>query len=224
MTEQDEERRSRRLDDAINRLRKGEPPRIDTEDAADAPALRAASRLAGARDPYPRMDAAFRRRLATRLASPRTSGPSRRWALAAAAGIVGGAALGVAGDRVLEDRSGPHRPAAPGPLAPERPGATWVDTGVAVADLLEGKPLPATAGGLPLFLVRQGRQVRAFSSICTHKPCQLAWDEAAGRIACPWGRYQTFSLDGSSVTQELPALPQAQVRVQDGRIQVYGIS
>lgn len=224
MTEHDEERRARRLEDAINRLRKGEPPRIETEDAADAPAIRAASRLAGARDPYPRMDPTFRRRLAARLASPRTSGPSRRWALAAAAGIVGGAALGVTGDRVLEDRSGTPGRGARSPLTPERPGATWVDTGVIAADLVEGRPHPVAAGGVPLFLVRQGQQVRAFSSICTHKPCQLAWDEPAGRIVCPWGRYQTFSLDGTSVTRELPALPEAQVRVQDGHIQVYGVS
>lgn len=224
MTEHDEERRARRLDDAINRLRKGQPPRIETEDAADAPAIRAASRLAGARDPYPRMDPAFRRRLAARLTSSRTVGPTRRWALAAAAGIVGGAALGVTGDRVLEDRAGTHGRGVRSPLAPERPGATWVDTGVVAASLAEGSPVQITAAGLPLFLVRQGQQIRAFSSICTHKPCQLLWDEAAGRIVCPWGRYQTFSLDGSSVTQELPALPHAQLRVQDGRVQVYGIS
>lgn len=224
MTERDEARRARRLEDVVNRLRKGESPRIETEDAVDAPAIRAASRLSGAREPYPRMDPAFRRRLAARLGRPGTSGPTRRWALAAAAGIVGGAALGVAGDRVVEDRTGAHGGGVRGPLSPERPGATWVDTGVAVSDLVEGRPLPVTAGGLPLFLVRQGREVHAFSSICTHQPCQLLWDGTADRIVCPWGRYQTFSLDGSSVTRELPALPRAQVRVQDGRVQVYGVS
>ena len=221
MTDRDEERRARRLDDAINRLRKGEPPRIESEDAADAPAIRTASRLAGAREPYPRMDPGFRRRLAGQLAG--TSGPSRRWALAAAAGIVGGAALGVAGERVLEGPSGTY-PGIRSPLAPERPGAVWVDTGVAAASLVEGKPLPVTAAGLPLFLVRQGQQVRAFSSICTHKPCQLVWDDTAGRIVCPWGKYQTFSLEGSPATGKAPALPQAQIRIQDGQVQIYGIS
>lgn len=223
MTERDEDRRARRLEDVINRLRKGEPPRIETKDAVEAPAIRAASRLTGAREPYPRMDPAFRRRLAASLGRPGSSGPSRRWALAAAAGIVGGAALGVAGDRVLEDRTEVHG-GVRSPLSPERAGATWVDTGVAASDLVEGRPLPVTAGGLPLFLVRQGREVHAFSSICTHKPCQLLWDGTAERIVCPWGRYQTFSLDGSSLTQELPALPRAQVRVQEGRVQVYGVS
>lgn len=224
MTERDEERRARRLDDAINRLRKDEPARIESEDAADAPAMRAASRLAGARDPFPRMDPAFRRRLAARLASARSSNPSRRWALAAAAGIVGGAALGVAGDRVFEERPPSSAGHVQQRLAPERLGATWVDTGVTLSQLAEGSPVQVTAGGLPLFVVRQGRQVRAFSSICTHKPCQLAWDDSAGRILCPWGRYQAFTLDGTSQSQELPALPRAQVRVEDDRIFVYGIS
>ncbi len=224
MPENDEDRRARRLDDAINRLRKGEPPRIKTEDAADAPAIRAASRLAGAREPYPRMDPAFRRRLAARLTTPGTSARSRRWALAAAAGIVGGAALGVAGERVLDDRSGTPGGGHGGPLAPERAGATWVDTGVAAASLVEGTPVHVTAGGLPLFLVRHGQEVRAFSSICTHKPCQLLWDDKVDRFVCPWGRYQTFALDGSSGTPSLPSLPQAQIRVQDGRVHIYGIS
>jgi nitrite reductase/ring-hydroxylating ferredoxin subunit len=224
MTEHDEERRARRLEDVINRLRKGRQPEIGPEDAADAPAIRAASRLAGARDPYPRMDPAFRRHLAARLTSPRASNPSRRWALAAAAGIVGGAALGVAGDRVLEGRP----PGAGGigqqALVPERPTATWVDTGVAFSDLSEGTPRQVTVGGLPVFLVRQGQQVRALSSICTHKPCQLVWDDAADRIVCPWGRYQSFSLDGTSLNQELPSLPQGRVRVEEDRVFLYGVS
>lgn len=224
MTEHDEDRRARRLDDAINRLRKGEPPRIETEDAADAPAIRAASRLSGARDPYPRMDPAFRRRLAASLARPGTTGRSRRWALAAAAGIVGGAAFGVAGERVLGTPSGNEGYGPRSPLAPERAGGAWVDTGVAAASLVEGKPLQVTAGGLPLFLVRQGQQVHAVSSICTHKPCQLVWDEDTGRIVCPWGKYQMFALDGSSGNRNLPALPKARVRVQEGRVQIYGIS
>ncbi len=224
MTERDEDRRARRLDGVINRLRKGEPTRIEPEDAADAPAIRAASRLAGARDPYPRMDPAFRRRLAARLASPRASTPSRRWALAAAAGIVGGAAFGVAGDRVLEGRPPGGGGHGSQPLLPERPTATWIDTGVALSDLAEGTPRQVTAGGLPVFLVRQGQQVRALSSICTHKPCVLVWDDAADRIVCPWGRYQTFSLEGTSANQELPSLPSARVQVEDDRIYVWGIS
>lgn len=224
MTERDEDRRARRLDDVINRLRKGQPPVVEPQDAADAPAIRAASRLAGTRDPYPRMDPEFRRRLAAQLTSTRTGGRSRRWALAAAAGIVGGAALGVAGDRVLEGRPPAGGGHGHGPMVPERPTATWIDTGVAFSDLSEGTPRQVTAGGLPVFLVRQGQQVRALSSICTHKPCQLVWDDAADRIVCPWGRYQSFSLEGTSVNPELPALPQGRVRVQDGRIEIYGTS
>lgn len=225
MTERDGERRVRRLERMVNRLRKGRRPGIELEDAPDAAAIRAAARLSGARDPYPRMDPGFRRRLATQMGQPsRVPTPSRRWALAAAAGIVGGAALGVSGDRLLQDRT---RPAEGGRaqegLAPERSDATWVDTGVTVDDLVEGTPRAITAGGLPLFLIRQGRRVRALSSVCTHKPCQLFWDGAGQQIVCPWGRYQTFSLDGTA-SRDLPPLPLAQVRIQDRRIQVYGVS
>jgi nitrite reductase/ring-hydroxylating ferredoxin subunit len=224
MSDGDEDRRARRLDEVINRLHKGRRPGIEPPDAAEAPAIRAASRLAGTRDPYPRMDPEFRRRLAAQLGSSRSGGRSRRWALAAAAGIVGGAALGVAGDRVFEGRPSGGGGYAHQPLVPERPTATWIDTGVAFSDLTEGAPRQVTAGGLPVFLVRQGQQVRALSSICTHKPCQLLWDEAADRIVCPWGKYQSFSLDGTSVQQELPPLPHAHVRVQDGRVEIYGVS
>ena len=226
MSDHDEDKRVRRMEDAINRLRQGQPPRVEPEDAPDAPAIRAASRLTGARDPYPRMDPAFRRRLAARLTAPPPAGPSRRWALAAAAGIVGGAALGVAGERVLEGGAPPPSGGAHGhqPLAPERPDSGWVDTGVTMSELVEGTPRQVTAGGLPMFLIRQGDQVRALSSICTHKPCQLVWDDAADRIVCPWGKYQSFGLDGTSAGEEVPSLPRAQVRVEEGRIEVYGVS
>jgi len=226
MTERDEDRRARRLEDIVNRLQRGLRPRISPEDAPEAGAIRAASRLAGAREPYPHMDPDFRRRLAAQLEqTPAAARPSRRWALAAAAGIVGGAALGVAGERLLEEPAlTPARSWRQEKLVPEAPGATWVDTGVALTDLVEGRPHPVTGGGMPVFLVRRGEQVRAFSSMCTHKPCQLHWDSGVGRIACPWGKYQTFSLDGVSNTGELPPLPLAQVRVQEGRVEVYGVS
>lgn len=226
MTERDERRRARRLDDVVNRLQKGKRPRIGPEDAPDAAAIRAASRLAGAREPYPRMDPEFRRRLALRIEGQKQR-PSRRWALAAAAGVVGGAALGAAGGRLIEQPV-----AAPAPakswrqeaIVPERSGATWVDTGFALTQLEEGKPQQVTAGGMPVFLVREGNWVRAVSSVCTHKPCQLYWDAESARIACPWGKYQTFSTRGDSLSGELHPLPLAQVRVQEGRVQIYGVS
>lgn len=224
MTEHDERRRARRLEDIVGRLQKGQRARIGPEDAPDAPAIRAASRLAGAREPYPHMDPEFRRRLALRLQAQKAR-PSRRWALAAAAGVVGGAALGAAGGRLVEQPAlAPAKGWRQEAVVPDRAGAQWVDTGVALVDLEEGRPRAVTAGGMPVFLVRDGDSVRAFSSVCTHKPCQLAWDAAGGRIACPWGKYQTFSLSGDSLSGELPPLPLARVRVQEGRVEIYGVS
>lgn len=227
MTERDEARRARRLAQVIDRLQKGRRPRITAEDAHDARAIRAASRLVGARLPYPRMDPAFRRRLAARLEQSAAARPTRRWALAAAAGIVGGAALGVAGDRVAQEAASAtagSKSWAQERIVPERAGATWVDTGVTLTELTDGTPKAITAGGLSLFLVRQGEGVRALSAVCTHKPCQLFWDAEYKAVQCPWGKYQTFSLDGTSKSGNLPPLPVADVRVQDGRVEIYGVS
>lgn len=225
MSNDDEDRRAWRLEDVVRRLGRVQRPRIEPRDARDEPAIRAASRLAGARDSYPRMDPAFRRSLAAQLTRPRATGPSRRWALAAAAGIVAGAAIGVAGGQALEDHPQSSTTSRRGRLAPEALGATWVDTGVTVRQLTDGVPLQVVAGGLPIFLVREGQNVRAFSSICTHKPCQLVWDDALSRIVCPWGRYQTFSpLSGASLANAVPPLPPADVRVEGERIEVYGIT
>ncbi|MGH7911092.1 MAG: Rieske (2Fe-2S) protein [Candidatus Dormibacteraceae bacterium] len=222
MTEREEERAARRLEGIVRRLQRGQRPEIEPGDAPDAEAIRTASRLAGAREAFPRMDREFRRKLATQLGPPgQPALPSRRWALAAAAGIVGGAALGVAGDRL----AGALEPApTQTEITPEHQGATWIDTGYALTDLTEGTPVHVTAGGLPLFLVRAGDEVRALSSICSHKPCQLLWDAAEGRIRCPWGTYQMFSLEGSSNRSEIPPLPFAKLRVRAGRIEIYGVS
>ncbi|MGH7910250.1 MAG: Rieske (2Fe-2S) protein [Candidatus Dormibacteraceae bacterium] len=221
MTERDEGRAARRLEETLCRLQHGRRAGIEPEDAPDEVAIRTASRLAGAREPYPRLDPEFRRALAARLGSSRKPTlPSRRWALAAAAGLLGGAALGIAADRQVVE----HEPAATqGRLTPDRAGAIWVDTALKLDDLSEGLPVPVTAGGLPLFLIRQGYEVRAFSNICSHQPCQLVWDAAEGRIRCPWGNYQRFSLDGSSNHSGIPPLPAARVRIAEGRIEVYGV-
>jgi nitrite reductase/ring-hydroxylating ferredoxin subunit len=71
-----------------------------------------------------------------------------------------------------------------------------------------------------VYLVRDGRQVRAFSAVCTHLGCRVAWSEEAGQFRCPChgGR---FAADGSVVAGPPPrGLDELGTRVENGRVLV----
>ncbi|PZR84857.1 MAG: hypothetical protein DLM67_27065, partial [Candidatus Nephthysia bennettiae] len=63
MSEQDEEREAERLDSLVSELLAGRHLKATHSDAAERDVIRMAARLAGARDGYPRMSSAFRRRM-----------------------------------------------------------------------------------------------------------------------------------------------------------------
>jgi nitrite reductase/ring-hydroxylating ferredoxin subunit len=102
-----------------------------------------------------------------------------------------------------------------------RPGR-WKDV-AALADLPEGQALRVDAGAFGAFLFRRGDQVSAVSSVCTHLPCELQWQGQRGVLLCPCHN-QAFDSEGESMADPypLPALPRVQVRVVDGRVQVFG--
>jgi nitrite reductase/ring-hydroxylating ferredoxin subunit len=67
----------------------------------------------------------------------------------------------------------------------EEAASTWTDVG-ALADLPTGKPV-ATAGGVPLVLVRQDDLVHALSATCVHAGGPLAERSLLnGSPRCPW--------------------------------------
>src|SRR5262245_26735645 len=241
MSEPNEERAAERLDRLVGDLLAGRHLKATPPDAADRDAIRLAARMAGAREGYPRMSPAFRRRLARML--ERGDAPSwlnRRAALTAglglAAGAVGGSLVtpleGLVASRP-RPQPRPRRTSAPAPtpsVAASRsyiephPGlARWIDTGVALRELVEGVPHRVTAGAIGAFLVRHGDQVVGMSSYCTHLPCELVWQQDRHLLTCPCHNLG-FNVQGESLGAgySLPALPLVKVRVVDGRVEVLG--
>jgi nitrite reductase/ring-hydroxylating ferredoxin subunit len=229
MPDRSEHRAARRIDRLVSALLAGKRLKARSGDAAEQETIRTASQLAGSREGYPRMSAAFRERLAARLAGEE---PRRQWtrrdALVAALSAAGGVAVGGALERVL--RVG--EPAAPAParstprgvLAPKAGTGRWIDVGLALDQLQEGVPVRVNAGSIGVFVIRRGQEVRAMSAFCTHQPCELAWVASDRVLNCPCHNVD-FSPDGHSVssTYPLPPLPLARIRVQAGRVEVLGI-
>lgn len=244
MPERDERKTAERLDRVVGDLLSGRHLKATPSDAAEREAIQVAARLAGVRDGYPRMSSAFRRRLAGVLERGEAPGRlNRRAALAAglglAAGAVGGAVVGSMSGG-LEGLVAARQPApAPTPrptpqqgqpataratIEPRAELAHWWDTGLHVADLVEGIPHRVTAGAIGAFVVRRGDTVFGMSSVCTHYPCELVWLEDKKLLNCPCHNL-AFDVNGQSTREgyALPALPYVRVRVgAGGRVEVLG--
>jgi len=216
-----------RVDKIVSDLLRGRRLKLRGGDGEEKAAITAAARLVSARLGPQRMNPAFRKRLEAAL----ESAPSPRWltrraALVAGLGLAGGAVSGWLGARALE----PAHQYAPGPVA--RPGGElinprngrWVDV-AALAELVEGQGKRVTAGGVGAFLFRRGDTVNAVSSICSHLPCELAWNSGGGGLLdCPC-HPASFTPEGKSAddTYGLPELNKVQVRVTAaGRVEVLG--
>ncbi|HEX6548516.1 MAG TPA: Rieske 2Fe-2S domain-containing protein [Candidatus Dormibacteraeota bacterium] len=225
----------KRLEQIVRELLAGRRLRLRPKDASEREAIMAAARLAAAREPYARMSPAFRRRLAARLAaeSARPDGAAsgsitRRRALwagvTAAAGALGGVGLTRWGDQLAGSyaESRPATLGVPAGVVDPHPGR-WFDAG-ALADLPEGQAVRIQAGAVGAFLFRKGDTVRGMSSICTHLPCELSWQAKGALLVCPCHN-RAFDSSGESAEADgypLPTLPQVQVLVVDGRVQVLG--
>ncbi|MGH7904850.1 MAG: ubiquinol-cytochrome c reductase iron-sulfur subunit, partial [Candidatus Dormibacteraceae bacterium] len=178
--------------------------------------------LAAAREGYPRMSAAFRRRLSGRLGLAGSEGVTRRGALVA--GVAGLAALagglsGLGAARLME----PRAPAPAGPGATIHPDqGRWMDV-AALIDLPEGQGVKVTAGAVSAYLFRSGTRVTAVSAICSHLPCALDWQASRGVLLCPCHQ-QAFTPQGrsTSAAYPMPDLSRVMVRVESGRVLVMG--
>jgi nitrite reductase/ring-hydroxylating ferredoxin subunit len=217
-----------RIDRIVEDLLRGRKLRVGPGDAAERKSIFAAIRLVAAREGYPRMSPALRRRLAEKLgeATPRRW-ISRRAALAGGLGVALGAVAGAGIARVGEPGAAvghPSRPLQPSwqqAVVDPKPGR-WTDVAV-LADLPEGAGVRVQAGSVGAYLFRSGSKVTAVSSICSHLPCELGWVSAKGVLNCPCHN-QEFKPDGQSlgISYPLPPLASVQVRVVDGRVQVLG--
>jgi nitrite reductase/ring-hydroxylating ferredoxin subunit/uncharacterized membrane protein len=104
----------------------------------------------------------------------------------------------------------------------QRPPKEWTDA-VAEAELVEGRPIAATVGTIPVLLVRRtdGRTY-ALADRCTHRGGPLHEGRLEdGCIECPW-HASRFALEDGAVVRgpaTRPA-PVFETRVIDGRVQV----
>lgn len=90
------------------------------------------------------------------------------------------------------------------------------------ADLGEGGPLVAQAGGTPVLLVRQGAQIHAVADRCGHAGGPLhegAFED--GCVVCPWHQ-SMFRLEDGGLVHGPATVPQPayDVRVEDGKVLV----
>lgn len=231
MAESEEERAAARVDAIVSRLLRDRAARITPSDAGDRGPLLAAGLLAGARLTRPRMSPGFRRRLAGRIGGAQPRRVSRRAALVAGVAAAGGAALGIAAERLLGGGSllpGSDPTSdedAPRVLEPAAALARWVDTGLVLADLVDGKPNHVVAGAIQAFVVRRGSGIIAMSAVCTHQACVLHWIARESVLGCPC-HGQRFTVSGrplpSAAEYPIASLPRVRVRVRDGRIEVLG--
>lgn len=97
----------------------------------------------------------------------------------------------------------------------------WQDT-VTEAELVEGVPVAARAGEVPVVLVRQGEQIFALDDRCSHRGGPLHEGSVAdGCLSCPW-HDSRFRLDDGQVVTGPATRPQRawQVRRRFGRVEV----
>jgi nitrite reductase/ring-hydroxylating ferredoxin subunit len=129
----------------------------------------------------------------------------------------------VVGRNLLAPSSGPSEASPPtqGVLDPN--AGTWRAVG-ASADLPIGGAMAFDLGSVNGFVHRADVKVEAVSGVCTHQGCRLWLDAPERRLRCPC-HSTSFSLEGETVTHQLPTAPQPlpkfEVREINGVIEVF---
>ena len=108
------------------------------------------------------------------------------------------------------------------PLAKVGKGATLAFTypdGRSPAILL--RLAEAAAGG-----VGPNREIVAYSTLCTHKGCTVAWRSEQKMMMCPchWSTFDPARAGALIIGQASQPLPQVELRVENGVIQAVGMS
>ena len=214
------DKRERRVEQIVSDLLHGRRLKLRGGDAEEKEAIIMAARLAAARQGPQRMTPAFRQRLLRQLESaPRDGWLTRRAALVAGLGIAAGAVGGGVLGRSLQPAS--SSPATASVIRPVN--GRWFDVG-ALDDFQPGEAKLVRAGAVGAFVVRQGDQVAAVSSICSDLPCELWWDNSHDSLVCPC-HHRSFSASGKSNDDSrypLPPLDTVLARVNGARVEVLG--
>jgi Rieske Fe-S protein len=169
------------------------------------------------------------RRLASEMADEQHTASHPRWAPRRRQVVIGGsvaaasAAAGLVVGRNLLAPTGTQQATQPtqGELEPN--AGTWRAVGASV-DLPDGGALAFDLGSVNGFEHRTDTKLEAVSGVCTHQGCKLWLDAPESRLRCPC-HSTSFSLEGTTVTHQLPVapapLPKFQVREINGVIEVY---
>ena len=169
------------------------------------------------------------RRLAAEMSDDSTPVDHPRWAPRRRQVVIGGsvaAASAAAGLVVGRNLLAPNAVQLASPPTQEElePNAgTWRAVG-ASADLPHGGAMAFDLGSVNGFVHRTDDQLEAVSGVCTHQGCKLWLDAPESRLRCPC-HSTSFSLEGATVTHQLPVapppLPKFQVRESNGVIEVF---
>ena len=169
------------------------------------------------------------RRLAGEMAEGQPPVAHGRWAPRRREVVVGGtvaAASAAAGLVIGRNLLAPTvtqqaTPPTQGELDPNK--GTWQSIGASV-DLPEGGALAFDLGAVNGFVHRSEAKLEAVSGVCTHQGCKLWLDAPESRLRCPC-HSTSFSLEGATLTHQLPVapppLPRFQVREINGVIEVF---
>ena len=220
----------------VERLLRGQPTEHARPDDFEAEQMKTAIELRAARlgsdAPREKFVTDLHRRLAAEMTDDETPADHPRWAPRRRQFVIGGsaaaasAAAGLVVGRNLLAPTETHQPtqAAQGELKPN--AGTWRTIG-ASADLPEGGALAFDLGSVNGFVHRTDARLEAVSGVCTHQGCKLWLDAPESRLRCPC-HSTSFSLEGTTVTHQLPIapppLPKFQVREINGVIEVFAPS
>jgi nitrite reductase/ring-hydroxylating ferredoxin subunit len=203
------------------------PDDFEAEQMKTAIELRAA-RL-GSDAPREDFVADLHRRLAAEMSDDPASVDHPRWAPRRRQVVIGGsvaAASAAAGLVVGRNLLAPTvtQQSTPPPQGELEPNAgTWQAVGASV-DLPEGGALAFDLGSVNGFVHRTDANLEAVSGVCTHQGCKLWLDAPESRLRCPC-HSTSFSLDGATVTHQMPIapppLPKFHVREINGVIEVF---
>lgn len=88
-----------------------------------------------------------------------------------------------------------------------------------LADLPTGQATVVALGSKPALVVNTDQGIRAYSAICTHLGCIVAWDGGSGTIVCPCHDGRFSPANGSVISGPPPApLSALATTVEDGEI------
>ena len=164
---------------------------------------------------------------------------SRRQLLRNGLGLAAGLAAGLAGGVVLRDLTTPDTT----PIWDDGGGlvagaGNWEQVGT-LADLPPGSAARFSTAAFDGFVVNDGGEVRALSSVCTHMGCTLQYRAAWLDLRCPchgasfdlkgelangrsrWRQTGGYLGDATAYPIELPPLVRPKVKVADGAILVW---